>query len=173
MALRTRNPKTLKSEMINTIETRAKASSSLIFTEYRGMTVAQISELRRKLKDLNSTYKVVRNNFARIAFSNAKIEGVDSYLVGPTAVVYVEGEEPNAAAKVLFDFMEEVPALVVKGAIIEGELYDATKIEAFSKLPGKKQLISMFMSTINATTSKFVRTLQAIVDKKGSEETSN
>jgi len=173
MALRTRNPKTLKSDMITAIETKAKASSSLIFTEYRGMTVAQISDLRKKLKDSNSTYKVVRNNFARIAFANAKIEGVDSYLVGPTAVVYVGGDDANAAAKVLFDFMEEVPALVVKGAVIEGELYDSAKIEAYSKLPGKKQLISMFMSTLNATTSKFVRTLQAIVDKKGSEEASN
>ena len=173
MALRTRNPKTLKSDMINAIETRAKASSSLIFTEYRGMTVAQISELRKKLKEFNSTYKVIRNNFARIAFANADIAGVDSYLIGPTAVVYVEGDEPNSAAKVLFDFKEEAPSLVVKGAVIEGELYDASKIEAFSKLPGKKQLISMFMSTLNATTSKFVRTLQAIVDKKGSEEASN
>ena len=175
MALRTRNPKTLKSGMINAIETKAKASSSIIFTEYRGMTVAQISDLRKKLKEFNSTYKVVRNNFARIAFANASIvsEDVDSYLIGPTAVVYVEGDDANAAAKVLFDFMEEVPALVVKGAIVEGELYDASRIEAFSKLPGKKQLISMFMSTINATTSKFVRTLQAIVDKKGSEEASS
>ncbi|MGP1415573.1 MAG: 50S ribosomal protein L10 [Treponema sp.] len=174
MALRTKNPKTLKSDMISAIETKAKASSSLIFTEYRGMTVAQISDLRKKLKESNSTYKVVRNNFARIAFANANIaEGIDSYLVGPTAVVYVEGDETNAAAKVLFDFMEEVPALVVKGAVVEGELYDAAKIEAFSKLPGKKQLISMFMSTLNATTSKFVRTLQAIVDSKGSEEASS
>ena len=173
MALRTRNPKTLKSDMIQAIETKARASSSLIFTEYRGMTVAQISDLRKKLKDSNSTYKVVRNNFARIAFDNAKVEGVASYLVGPTAVVYVEGDDANAAAKVLFEFMEEVPALVVKGAVIEGEVYDSAKIEAYSKLPGKKQLISMFMSTLNATTSKFVRTLQAIVDKKGSEEASN
>lgn len=173
MALRTRNPKTLKSDMISAIEAKVKASSSLIFTEYRGMTVAQISELRKKLKEFNSTYKIVRNNFARIAFANADVAGVDPYLIGPTAVVYIEGDEPNVAAKVLFDFREEVPSLVVKGAIVEGELYDSAKIEAFSKLPGKKQLISMFMSTINATTSKFVRTLQAIVDKDGSEKTSN
>ena len=55
----------------------------------------------------------------------------------------------------------------MKGAVVDGEFYDAAKIEAFSKLPGKKELIAMFMSTVNATTAKFVRTLQAIVDKKG------
>ena len=77
-------------------------------------------------------------------------------------------EDANAAAKTLFEFAKETPALVVKGAVVDGEFYDAAKIEAFSKLPGKKELIAMFMSTVNATTAKFVRTLQAIVDKEGS-----
>lgn len=167
MALRTKKPKTFKSDAIAFIENKAKESSSLIFTEYRGMTVSQISELRKKLKEFNSSYTVIRNNFARIAFENAKIDGVASYLVGPTAIVYVASDEANSAAKVLFDFMQEAPSLQVKGAVIEGELYDAKKIEEYSKLPGKKQLISMFMSTLNATTAKFVRTLQAIVDKGG------
>ncbi len=166
MALRTKNPKKLKSEGIALIEAKAKESSSLIFTEYRGMTVGQISELRKKLKDFDSSYTVIRNNFARIAFENAKVEGVSPYLVGPTAIVCVKGDEVNSAAKVLFEFMEDVPALVVKGAVVDGEVYDAKKIEAYSKLPGKKQLISMFMSTLNATTSKFVRTVKAIADKK-------
>jgi len=170
MALYTKNPKTFKNAMIEAIKGKASESASLIFTEYRGMTVAQISELRKKLREFNSSYSVVRNNFARIAFNEAKIEGVESYLVGPTAIVYVKGDETNSAAKVLFEFMEEVPALVVKGAIVEGESYDAKKIEAYSKLPGKKQLISMFMSTLNATTSKFVRTLKAIADKKSESE---
>jgi len=165
MALRTKNPKTFKSDAIAFIENKAKESNSLVFTEYRGMTVSQISELRKKLKEFNSSYTVIRNNFARIAFENAKMDGVDAFLTGPTAIVYIAGDEANSAAKVLFDFMQEVPSLQVKGAVIEGELYDAKKIEEYSKLPGKKQLISMFMSTLNATTAKFVRTLQAIIDK--------
>ena len=173
MALRTKQPKSFKKDAISYIESKVKESKSLIFTEYRGMTVGQISELRKKLKEFDSSYAVVRNNFARIAFENAKISNVESYFVGPTAIVYVTGDEANSAAKALFDFMQDVAALVVKGAVVEGELYDVKKIEAYSKLPGKKQLISMFMSTLNATTSKFVRTLQAIVDKgDGAQQTS-
>lgn len=171
MALKTKQPKSFKRDAISSIENKVKESKSLIFTEYRGMTVSQISELRKKLKEFDSTYTVIRNNFARIAFENAKISDVESYFVGPTAIVYVAGDEANSAAKVLFDFMQDAPALVVKGAVVEGESYDVKKIEAYSKLPGKKQLISMFMSTLNATTSKFVRTLQAIVDKGDSAKT--
>lgn len=169
MALRTKNPKTEKNVAINAIETDVKAASSLIFTEYRGLTVAQVSELRKKLREHNCSYKVVRNNFARIAFDNAEVKEVADYLVGPTALAYVNGGEANSAAKVLFDFAQEAPALIVKGAVVEGEFYDKAKIEAFSKLPGKKELISMFMSAVNATTSKFVRTLQAIADKGPAE----
>ena len=91
---------------------------------------------------------------------------VKDYLVGPTAVA-LANEDANAVAKTLFEFAKDAPALVVKGAVVDGEFYDAAKIEAFSKLPGKKELIAMFMSTVNATTAKFVRTLQAIVDKEG------
>ena len=166
MALRTRKPKKFKEDAIKNIELKVGESKALIFTEYRGMNVAQISELRRKLAEFDSVYTVARNNFARIAFENSKIEGADSYFVGPTAVAYVGSDEANSVAKTFFDFMQDVPALVVKGAYIDGELYDAKKIEAYSKLPGKKQLISMFMSTLNATTSKFVRTVKAIEDKK-------
>ncbi|PIE97841.1 MAG: 50S ribosomal protein L10 [Treponema sp.] len=164
MALKTKNPKAVKMKAIESITTDLKEASSFIFTEYRGLTVKQITELRNKLKADNCTYKVVRNNFAKIAFENLDIKDVGDYLVGPVALAYVN-EDANAAAKTLFEYAKTAPALVIKCAIVDGEFYDAKKIEDFSKLPGKNQLIAMFMSTVNATTSKFVRTLQAIVDK--------
>ena len=164
MALRTKNPKEVKQNAIQQLTDELKGASSLIFTEYRGMTVLQMTDLRKKLRENGAKFKIVRNNFARIACENLKIDGVTEHLVGPVAVTFISGEA-NEAAKTVFDFNETVPALVVKCAVVEGEFYSADKIEAYSKLPGKKLLISMFMSTINATTSKFVRTLQAIVDK--------
>lgn len=167
MALRAHKPQPVKTAAIERITNDLKASSSFIFTEYRGLSVEQITQLRAKLRENNCTYKVVRNNFARIAFDSVNLD-VKDYLVGPTAVVMM-GDEANTAAKTLFEFAKDVPALVVKGAVIDGEFYDAAKIEAFSKLPGKKELIAMFMSTVNATTAKFVRTLQAIVDKEGGD----
>ena len=166
MALRTKNPNRQKTEAIESIKNDVKASSSFIFTEYRGLKVEQITELRKKLRENACTYKVVRNNFARIAFEDADIKDVDSWLTGPTALAMI-AEDANLAAKTLFEYAKDAPALIIKGAVVDGEIYDAKQIEAFSKLPGKKDLIAMFMSTVNATTSKFVRTLQAIVDKGG------
>ncbi len=168
MALRTKNPNRQKTEAIESIKNDVKASSAFIFTEYRGLKVEQITELRKKLRENACTYKVVRNNFARIAFEDADIKDVDSWLTGPTALAMIE-EDANLAAKTLFEYAKDAPALVIKGAVVDGEIYDAKQIEAFSKLPGKKDLITMFMSTVNATTSKFVRTLQAIVDKGGAQ----
>lgn len=138
--------------------------SNYIFVDYRGLTVEQITKLRDQLREKNTVLKVFKNNFARVAFEEMKTEGVAEYLKGPTAIAMVK-EDANEPAKVLFDFIKEVPAMVVKGALVENEVYDQAKIEAFSKLPGKKQLIAMIMSAINGPARKLAGTLQAYVEK--------
>jgi large subunit ribosomal protein L10 len=142
--------------------------NDFIFTEYRGLTVEQISALRDKLREHEAPMKVVKNNFARVAFEEMKIDNVADYLSGPTAIVMAK-EDSNEAAKVLFDFAKDTPALVIKGGYIGNEIYDQAKIEAYSKVPGKKQLIAMLMSTINGPVQKIAATLQAYVDKKSAE----
>ena len=142
--------------------------NDFIFAEYRGLSVEQLSALRDKLREHEAPFKVVKNNFARVAFEELKIENVSDYLKGPTAVVMVK-EDSNEAAKVLFDFAKDAPALVVKGGYIGNEIYDQEKIEAYSKVPGKKQLIAMLMSAINGPVQKLAATLQAYVDKKTEE----
>lgn len=142
--------------------------NDFIFAEYRGLTVEQITALRDKLREHEAPLKVVKNNFARVAFEELKIDNVADYLKGPTAVVMAK-EDSNEAAKVLFDFAKDTPALVVKGGYIQNEVYDVAKIEAYSKVPGKKQLIAMLMSAINGPVQKLAATLQAYVDKKSAE----
>jgi large subunit ribosomal protein L10 len=139
-----------------------------IFTDYRGLTVEQITKLRRSIRAKQGGMKVVKNNFAILAFKELNIESVADLLTGPTAVVLVK-EDANEVAKTLFDFAKDAPALKVKGGWLDGELYDAAKLAAFSKLPGKKQLIAMLMSTINGPVQKLAATLQAYVDKKKAE----
>lgn len=165
MAVKAKKLQAAKTAAIADIKARFESASDYIFTEYRGLTVAQISDLRRQLRAKGCSYKVVKNNFARIAFEEMKASDVSNYLSGPTAVA-LAGEESGAVAKILFDFAKETPALVIKGALIGGELYDSKKIEAYSKLPGKKELISMLMSVMQATTTKLAATLQAVADKK-------
>ena len=165
MAVKAKKLQAAKTTAIADIKTRFETASDYIFTEYRGLTVEQITNLRRLLRAKGCSYKVVKNNFARIAFEELKTLDVSSYLVGPTAVALV-GDESGVAAKILFDFAKETPALIIKGALIGGEVFDAKKIEAYSRLPGKKELISMLMSVMQATTTKLAATLQAVADKK-------
>ena len=164
MAIRAKKIQPAKAEAIENAKKTFAEYNDFIFADYRGLTVEQITALRGKLREKNAVLKVVKNNFAKIAFDDMKVENVADYLKGPT-VIAMANEDSNEVAKVLFDFAKDVPALQVKGALVDKEVYDKDKIEAFSKLPGKKQLIAMIASTINAPVQKLAATLQAYVDK--------
>lgn len=168
MAIKAKKLQPAKVEAIAEAKSILEGYPEYIFTEYRGLTVAQISELRRKLSEKNCEFKVMKNNFAKVAFEELKVENVADFLSGPTAIALVK-EDSNEVAKILFDFAKDTPVLSIKGAYIENSIYDAAKIEAYSKLPSKKQLITMFACALNSTTQKFAATLQAIVDKKNAE----
>ncbi|MCR4791068.1 MAG: 50S ribosomal protein L10 [Treponemataceae bacterium] len=168
MAIYAKHFQPAKTKAIEETKSVLEGYNDFIFASYRGLTVEQITDLRKQLRDKECEFKVVKNNFARVAFEEMKIDNVSDYLAGPTAIALVK-EDSNEVAKVLFDFAKEVPALEVKGGLVGNEIYDTAKMEAFSKLPGKKQLIAMIASTINAPVQKLAATLQAYVDKKSAE----
>ena len=168
MAVRAKTIQPAKTAAIEAAKKTLGEYNDFIFADYRGLTVEQITALRGKLREKNSAIKVIKNNFARIAFEGLDIKDVADYLTGPTAIAMAK-EDSNEAAKVLFDFAKEAPALKVKGAYVNKEIYDVAKIEAYSKVPGKKQLIAMLMSAINGPAQKLAATLQAYVDKKSKE----
>ena len=163
MAIRAKAFQPAKTKAIAEAKEVLQSYNDYIFAD-RGLTVEQLSQLRKQLREKECEFKVVKNNFARVAFEEMEITSVSDYLAGPTAIALVK-QDANEAAKVLFDFAKDAPALQVKGALVEKEIYDKDKIEAFSKLPGKKQLIAMIASTINAPVQKLAATLQAYVDK--------
>lgn len=165
MAIKAKKLQPVKVEGIVSTKKTLEGYSDFIFADYRGLTVEQITTLRNQLREKNCAFKVVKNNFARIAFEEMDIKNVSEYLAGPTAVA-LSSEDTNEVAKILYDFAKDTPVLEIKGGLIDNELYDSAKLEAFSKLPGKKQLIAMIMSTINAPIQKVAATLQAYVDKK-------
>ncbi len=168
MAVRAKKIQPAKAEAIENAKKTFAEYNDFIFADYRGLTVEQITALRDKLREKNAVLKVVKNNFARIAFDDMKVENVAEYLKGPTVIAMAK-EDSNEVAKVLFDFAKDAPTLSVKGAYVEKEVYDAAKIEAFSKVPGKKHLIAMLMSAMNGPVQKLAATLQAYVDKKTAE----
>lgn len=165
MAVKAKKVQPAKTAAIEEAKKTFADYNDFIFADYRGMTVEQITQLRRKLREQSAALKVVKNNFARIAFADMKIDNVADYLKGPTVVAMVK-EDSNEVAKTLFDFTKDAPTLNVKGGFIGKEIYDAAKISEFSKIPGKKTLIAMLMSAINGPARQLAATLQAYVDKK-------
>ena len=177
MAIIARKVQENKTNAIGELKGTLGIAHDYIFTDYRGLTVEQITALRKQLREKEVKYKVVKNNFARIAFEQLSTPDVASYLVGPTAVA-ISPKDANEVAKILFEFAKEAPALQVKGALVSGTVYNAAQTEAFSKLPGRLELISMLMSVLNAPArnlaaalndipSRLVRTIKAVADKKG------
>jgi len=177
MAIVAKKIQETKTKAIGELKESFSASQDFIFTDYRGLTVEQITNLRKNLRAKQVEYKVVKNNFARIAFQQLSAPDVSSYFVGPTAVA-IAPKDSSEVAKILLDFAKEVPNLKVKGALVSGTLYNAAQTEAYSKLPGRLELISMLMSVMNGPArnltaalndipSRLVRTVKAIADKKG------
>jgi large subunit ribosomal protein L10 len=168
-----------KVEALEAIKSTFSASKDFIFTDYRGLTVEQITDLRGKLRKKDVDYKVVKNRYAKIAFEQLEMPSdVADLLVGPTALALLN-DDPSAVAKILFDFAKEAP-VEVKGALVDGMVFDGPQTEALSKLPGRDQLLAQLMSTMNAplqnlvyamngVTQKLVRVLQAVADKKAEE----
>ena len=165
-----------KTKAIGELKESLSIAQDFIFTDYRGLTVEQITNLRRQLRTKEAQYKVVKNNFAKIAFEQLSTPDVSGYLVGPTAVA-ITPRDTNEVAKIFYDFLKEAPALKVKGALVSGTVYNAAQTEAFSRLPGRLELISMLMSVMNGPArnlaaalndvpSRLVRTIKAIGDKK-------
>ena len=134
---------------------------SFIFTDYRGMTVEQLTKIRRGLLKDQNNYRVVKNTYAKIALKQLEKEVDDAQLKGPTGVVLVKGDTANTAAKILFDVKGEGAPVEVKGGLVDGKFMDAATIEAFSKLPSKKDLLSMLMGTMKAPVQKLAATLLA------------
>ncbi len=167
-----------KKEAVSSLKEEFSGVSDFFFSDYRGLTVEQITELRSKLREHNATFRVVKNRFAKIVLDDLEQPKVDDLLKGPTAVCFTK-EESGPAVKVLFEMAKDMP-LEVKGGIVAGDIYDKAQVEAYSKLPTKSELIATLMRTmqapiqnvvyvLDAVPTKLVRTLQAVADQKKAE----
>lgn len=168
MAMRAKKEQAAKAAAIKSAQEVLSKYTDFIFADFRGLTVSQITVLRGKLREKKATLKVVKNNFARIAFEKLKVEGVADYLKGPTAIAMAT-EDSNVVAKLLFDYKKEAPTLEVKGAYVDKAALSKEKIEAYSKVPGKKELIAMLMSAMNGPVKKLAATIKAVAEKKEKE----
>ena len=150
---------------------RFRESNAAVLTEYRGLTVAQLKQLRRALSG-NATYAVVKNTLTAIAAKEAGVDGIDAHLAGPSAIAFVTGD-PVEAAKGLRDFAKANPALVIKGGVLEGRALTAADIIKLADLESREVLLAKTAGVLKASlyqaaylftapAAKAVRTVEAL-----------
>ena len=170
-----RDPKPEKVEQVSTISRLLDRSAGVVLTDYRGLTVAEKADLTRRLREANAEYHVVKNTLFKLAYGQ-RGEDPSTLLEGPTAVVFAL-EDPVAPAKALTDFIKEKKKASVKGAVVDGRIFDAAGVEALSKLPSKPQLLAQVAGTIqsplssmayclNGVLGNFARALHALHEQK-------
>ena len=153
-----------KSETVKEISEKAKKSQTIIVCEYRGLTVAEIQEVRRALHKEKAEMSVYKNSLVERAVDELGYNDLNSVLTGPNAIVF--SEDVIAGAKVIAKYAKRhKDVLVVKGGIVEGKFVDAKGIIEVSKLPGKEGLLSMFLSCLQAPIRSFACAVKAVADK--------
>lgn len=175
MAEKTQKIQPYKTEGVQKIKELIEGSQDVIFTDFRGLNVSQITELRRSLREKEAEYRVVKNNYARLAMNELGFPFEEDFLVDPTALALARADI-GPITKVLFDFTRD-STLKIKGGLVEGRVVSPAEVEAISKLPGRNDLYAMLMGTMNAPltnlvfamngiVTKLVRTVQAVADSK-------
>ena len=141
-----------KSTAVEEITEEFRSSSAEVLTEYRGLTVAQLKELRRSLSG-NATYAVVKNTLTKIAAKDAGVDGLDDLLAGPSAIAFVKGD-PVETAKGIRDFAKAHPKLVIKGGYLEGKVLTAEEITKLADLESREVLLAKLAGAMKGNLAK-------------------
>lgn len=154
-----------KQQHVTEMAEALKEAASVVVVDYLGLTVAEVTELRKQLRENGVKMQVVKNTILRRAAQEAGIEGLEEVFVGPTAVVYSQ-EEVVAPAKIVAEFAKNAQALEIKGGMIEGEVTPVEKIEALAKLPDREGLLSMLLSVLQAPVRNVAYAVKAVAEAK-------
>jgi large subunit ribosomal protein L10 len=152
-----------KAELIETLQTTLNASSTVVVTHQVGMTVAESSELRVKMREAGAGFKVTKNRIAKLALKGTRYEELDGMFTGPTAIG--TSEDPVAAAKALVDFAKDNDKLTIIGGSMDGKTLDKAGVEALAKMPSLDELRGRLVGLIQAPAAKIARVTQAPAGK--------
>ena len=155
------NPRQEKVAVVTEVRKKLEASNAAIITEYRGLSVGALAQLRRTLRQSGAEYKVYKNTLARFAARDAKMDGLEELLTGPTGITFVNGDVA-AAAKALRDAAKANPLLVIKGGTLGNKVLSAKDVEALADLPSREVLLAQFAGALQAPLVKTAGLLQAL-----------
>ena len=154
-----------KAAIVDEVTEKFSAAASAVIVDYRGLTVEQVTELRKQLRDANVEMKVIKNSILVRAAEKAGLEELASSFVGPSAVAFSH-EDVVAPAKIMDEFAKEAKALEIKGGIIEGKVSSLEEITALAKLPNREGLLSMLLSVLQAPVRNVAYAVKAVADKE-------
>jgi large subunit ribosomal protein L10 len=152
-----------KAELIETLQNTLNASSTVVVTHQVGMTVAESSDLRVKMREAGAGFKVTKNRIAKLALKGTRYEELDGMFTGPTAIG--TSEDPVAAAKALVDFAKDNDKLTIIGGSMDGKTLDKAGVEALAKMPSLDELRGRLVGLIQAPAAKIARVTQAPAGK--------
>jgi large subunit ribosomal protein L10 len=155
------NPRAEKVAVVDEVRERLNDATGSVVTEYRGLTVTQLAELRQRLSAAGGDYKVYKNTLVRLAITSGPHEQLADYLTGPTAIAFVHGDV-SAVAKALRDFARTNPALVIKGGLLEGSTLSASELAVLADLPSRDVLLARLAGGIAAPLQQLAGLLQAL-----------
>ena len=154
-----------KSVKVQEIVAKFEAAASIVVVDYRGLTVAQVTELRKQLREAGVEFKVYKNTLTRRAAEIAGVESINEFLTGPNAVAF-SNEDVVAPAKIINDFAKKNEALEIKAGIIEGTIASVEDVKALAELPSREGLLSMLLSVLQAPVRNFALATKAVAEQK-------
>lgn len=149
-----------KKLVVAEIRAKLESAKSVVFIDYRGLTVAEVTDLRAQFRKAGVEYQVLKNTLIKIAANDMGITALDNILEGPTAVAF-SMEDPAVAAKIINEFAKKTKKTEVKAGLLEKEVLDAKGVQALADLPPKEVLIAKIMGSLNAPITNFVGVLSA------------
>ena len=152
-----------KKEIVAGLVETLKSAQAGVLVDYRGLTVEEDTNLRRKLREAGVEYKVVKNTLTRFAAKEVGLDGLDEQLNGPTSLA-ISKDDPVAPAKVIADFAKENECLKIKAGFLDGNVISLDEVKTLANTPSRDTLIAKIMRSLKAPISNLVRTLQALVD---------
>ena len=154
-----------KKEEVTKLANEMKEAKLILLTDYRGINVADVTELRAELRKSNSEYKVIKNNITKRALAEAGIEGLEDLLEGPTAVI-MNNDDYLETAKAIYNYSKDNDFYKIKGGVIDGKVMTAEEIITLAKLPSKETLLSMLAGALLGNISKLAVALDQVKVQK-------